>query len=735
MPRLLPPLVLFAGILLHAAPAAAETKRTVEQIADTARKSVAVITYQGRDGKREGLGTGFVVGADGLVATNRHVIGEGRRISVEVDGKTYEVLAVQASDRNLDLAVLRVDAKGLTPLPLGDSDKLKDGQAVVALGNPRGLTNSIVAGVVSGRPKVEGRSMIQLAIPIEAGNSGGPLLDMEGRVQGIVTLKSLVTANLGFAATVNQLKPLLAKPNPVPMSAWLTIGQLDHDDWKVTGGARWRQRAGRILVEGSGGGFAARSLCLSRAEPPALPYEIAVSVKLEEESGAAGLVFFADGGDKHYGFYPSNGQMRLTRFEGPDVFTWKVIRQDSSPHYRPGEWNALKVRLEKGHVRCLVNDLLVYDLDEDGFSEGLAGLAKFRDTVAEFKGFRVAKEIPPASPPPAVARRVWQAIDKLPAGKTPANAAEKLAPDAAAGVAVLLEKARELDHQAASLRQLAQTIHRQSVIAELTRLTDGKGDDIDLVHAALLVAKLDNDEVDVDAYRDEVDRMARKASAALAKDATDEAKLAALEKYFFTERGFHGSRADYYNRSNSHLSEVIDDREGLPITLSVLYLELARRMGVRVDGVGLPGHFVVRYDPAKGEPQWIDVYEGGKRMSKEEALALAAAFAPPPPGKKLDERVVAPVGKRLILVRILNNLLAVAQRERDTAGMLRYLDVLVTVEPDSPQSRGMRALVRAQSGDREGALADVDWLLEKEPPGLDVDKLREFRRTLSRPER
>src|SRR5262245_56853380 len=138
MPRPLPPLVL-CGLLLPTATAAADAKYAVEEIAASARKSVAIISYQGRDGKREGLGTGFVVGADGLVATNRHVLGEGRRLSVEVGGKTYDVLAVHASDRNLDLAVLRVEAKGLTPLPLGDSDKLKDGQAVVALGNPRGL--------------------------------------------------------------------------------------------------------------------------------------------------------------------------------------------------------------------------------------------------------------------------------------------------------------------------------------------------------------------------------------------------------------------------------------------------------------------------------------------------------------------------------------------------------------------------------------------------------------------
>jgi regulator of sirC expression with transglutaminase-like and TPR domain len=690
-----------------------------------------VITHEGRDGRREGLGTGFVVAADGLIATNRHVLGEGRPLSVELDGKKYEVLAVHASDRKLDLAVLRIDAKGLTPLPLGDSDRLKDGQAVVALGNPRGLTHSVVAGVVSGRPKVDGRPMIQLAIPIEPGNSGGPLLDLQGRVQGIVTLKSVVSANLGFATTVNQLKPLLAKPNPVPMSAWLTIGRLDGDEWQTTGAAHWRQRAGRILVEGSGGGFASRSLCLSRRPAHELPYEAAVTVKLDDETGAAGLVFFADGGDRHYGFYPSNGQLRLTRFEGPDVFTWKVLRQESSPHYRPRDWNTLKVGLEKERIRCFVNDHPVYDVEDDGWSEGRAGLAKFRDTVAEFKGFRVAKAIAPADARPEAAERVARALATLPAGKPTPDTLGLLTSDAAASVPLLRAKARQLDEQAAALRQLAQSVHERGTVAELARVAAARDDAIDLVHAALLLARLDNDELDVEAYRAEVERMARKVRDALPKDAGDAEKLAALEKFLFTERGFHGSRGDYYNRSNSYLSEVIDDREGIPITLSVLYLELAARLGVRVEGVGLPGHFLVRHAGPKGDPELIDVYEAGKRMTKAEALALATSYT----GATAGDEALAPVGKRLILVRMLNNLLNVAQKEGDASGMLRYLDALLVLNPTSALDRGLRAMVRARSGDRAGALEDVDWLLDKHPEGVDLDRLRDFRHSLARPER
>src|SRR5690606_39458541 len=99
--------------------------------------------------------------------------------------------------------------------------------------------------------------------------------------------------NLGFAVEVNALKSLLNKPNPVPIERWLTIGTLDPADWKPMLGARWRQRAGRILVEGLGQGFGGRSYCLATEPAPTRPYEVAVDVRLEDEDGAAGLIFSA----------------------------------------------------------------------------------------------------------------------------------------------------------------------------------------------------------------------------------------------------------------------------------------------------------------------------------------------------------------------------------------------------------------------------------------------------------
>jgi regulator of sirC expression with transglutaminase-like and TPR domain/S1-C subfamily serine protease len=738
MSRLL--LSLLSLVLIHPAVRAAEPPKdastpaapSVEKLAAKVRPSVVVVTVQGRDGKREGLGTGFVVSADGLIATNLHVIGEGRAVTVETaDGKKYDVTAIHASDRHLDLAVVKIAARGLAPLELGDSSTLKEGEAVVAIGNPQGLKHSVVAGVVSGLREIDGRALIQLAMPIEAGNSGGPLLDMQGRVHGLLTIKSLVTDNLGFAVAVNALKPLLAKPNPVPMSAWLTIGALDADEWEPLMGAHWSQRAGRIKVEGAGQGFGGRSLCLSRRPTPAAPFELAVSVHLDDEAGAAGLAFYADGGDRHYGFYPTNGKLRLTRFDGPDVFSWTILEDRASTHYRPGEWNTLKVRLEKGRILCFVNDKLVIESKDAGLTEGRVGLAKFRDTKAQFKQFRMGKQVAPAALPAQTAARLGKLIDALPPeGKLTAEEIGRLAPEGPAGPALLRERARRLEEQAARLRQLAAAVGQRAILDELARVTAGKDENVDLLRAALLLARLDNDDVDVEAYRTEVERMARKVADRLAKDATESDKIEALNRYFFKERGFHGSRADYYNRSNSYLSEVIDDREGLPITLALLYMELARRLGLKVEGVGLPGHFVVRHVPAKGEPRLIDVYEGGTTLSREEAAGKVEAIT----GRPLREAHLAAIGKKAIVVRMLHNLLNVADREKDAAGLLRYLDAIVAVDPEAAEARALRAGVLYQQGDRQAALKDVDWLLEHEPEGLDLDRVRQMRRILTRPE-
>lgn len=697
----------------------------VEKLAKDTRKSLVAITVEGRDGKQQGMGTGFVISADGLIATNLHVIGEARPIRVQFpDGKSFDVIEVHASDRGLDLAVLKIDAQELPALALGRGDALRQGQAVVMMGNPQGLKYSVVSGVVSGTRKFEGREMIQLAVPVEPGNSGGPVVDERGEVIGIVSMKSLVTENLGFAVNVNDLKTLLARPNPVPMRRWLTIGALDEKKWTTLFGARWKQRAGRIVVRGAGEGFGGRSLCVLNDDPPELPFEIAVKVRLDDESGAAGLIFHSDGENRHYGFYPSAGKLRLSRFDGPNVFSWKVLDEVSSPHYRRGDWNHLKVRIEKEKILCYVNDQLVITSDDDGLERGRLGLAKFRQTEAEFKQFRTGRRLPDSQLPEAVVERLTDEIDRLPPlEETLPEGLADLAKEPRTSVAVLRRRAKELQRRAEELQQIAADIHVQSVAAELAEQLQRADADIDLLTAALLVARLDDEEVEVEPYRQRVDQMAREIRAALPKDALEAQRLKALGEYLFQQNGFHGSRTDYYHRANSYLNRVIDDHEGLPITLSVLYMELGRRLDLNIVGVGLPGHFVVRHEPEEGEPQLIDVFDGGTPLTRDDADRLVRRFT----GRPLEDEFLKAYTKGEIVGRMIRNLLGIAQRDEDKPAMLRYLEALVAIDEGDLQSRGLRAIVRFQTGRRAAALADLDWFLQEQPEGIDLDQLRSMR--------
>ena len=389
------------------------------------------------------------------------------------------------------------------------------------------------------------------------------------------------------------------------MAAWLTIGALDPDEWKSEMGARWTQRAGRVLVEEAGSGFGGRSSASRSASRRRCRSRWPSRVKLDDERGAAGLIFRHDG-EKHYGFYPTGGKLRLTRFDGPDVFSWKILHDVAEPALQAGRVEHAQGARREGRSEVLRQR-------PAGDRVGRRGVGRRAGRAGQVPRHEGGVQRLPRR------RRTWprsrpiaKAVLDTDRGKPGPDLVGKLAKEKAS-TDVLRARAEELEKQAAKLKELAGTGAPAARVRRVGQGAAGPEEKIDLIHAALLLAKLDNEEVDVDAYRGEVERMAKKAAEGLAKDATDEAKLKALNTFFFEKRGFHGSRGDYYNRSNSYLNEVIDDREGLPITLCVLYMDLARRLGVTVDGVGLPGHFVMRHVPKKGEGKFIDVYEGGER--------------------------------------------------------------------------------------------------------------------------
>ncbi len=693
-------------------------EKSVADIAAMVKPSLVKVIQVGRQGM-DGLGSGFVLRADGLIATNRHVIGDARRIKVETsDGKVEEVTEVFASDVHLDLAILRIGRKDLKPLPLGDSDKLRQGDRIVAMGNPEGLAYSVVEGVIS-EPKrdVEGLPMIQVAVPIEHGNSGGPLLDRQGRVLGLLTLKSARTDNLGFAMPVNELKKLIEKPNPVPMSRWLTIGVLNPRVWKPVMGAQWSQHAGVVNVQQPGDGFGGRALCLWMAEKPGAQFEAEVNVRLDDEAGAAGLAFCSDGGDKHYGFYPTGGKLRLTRFDGPDVFSWKILGESASAAYRPGDWNTLRVRVDKEHIRCFVNERQVFDQEDHELRGGETGLCKFRGTNASYKGFRVGGDLVEKPIDPSLTESLRKSMDGFLAGNENRDRAmESLLADPALSRHVLSERRKALEQSAASLRKLEGDLHRGAVARELARELAQPDEKADLLRCALLISRHDNPDLDIESYLHEFAQMVEelKGDPEIAKGTLPAVRR--LTSYLFEQNGFHGSRHDYDSRSNSYINEVLDDREGLPITLSIIYLELASRLGVKnVAGIPLPTRFMVGYrEKPEGEFSVLDVFDGGKPLTMDEAKALVAGDSPVP------DETTRPAAKKDIILRMTRNLLGLALASENPAKEATpYFDLLLTLDPQAFRERFTRARLREVAGDFPRAAEDVAWLMEHPPKELD----------------
>lgn len=706
-----------------------------ERLIARVMKSVVTITTTGRDGQSLGVGTGFVIDPKGWIATNFHVIGEGRPMTVKLpSGDRLPVTAVHASDRVGDLAILKVDLeeRPVPPLTLSEEELPPPGRRVFAVGNPLGLENSVVEGIVSAVRRVEGKSLIQLAMPIEPGNSGGPVIDAQGRVLGIVNMKSAVDDNLGFAIPVSRLQTLLRNPNPVGVDRWVRLGSLDPDDWTIVADATWQRRGGRVTARGRGTGFGGRSLCLSTEAVPTIPYEIAVKVALDDESGAAGLAFHSDGSDRHYGFYPSNGRLRLTCFQGPSVFTWKVLQEVESPYYLPGQTNRLRVRMEQNRLACFVNGHLVIESKDRTLTKGRAGLVKFRDTMASFRSFEIGKSL--ATPEISEDAREW--MESLFDDQTapPELAADRIAtitPSSGSVARELRQHAQSLEKRAEQFRRLAADVSLLPPLESLRKLVseqdggENEARDDRLLRGSLLIAKLDDPDIDVDAYVDRIHQMAEELRSRVTSEMSGREKCRVLDEYLFRDNGFRGGRTEYDHPANSHLHRVIDDREGLPITLSILYMELGRSIGLQMEGVGLPGHFVVRRLDSSGD-EMIDVFDRGERMSPSEIRRLVFRFASRP----LREEDLAAQSTLQILQRVINNLIAAASERRDLEAMRRYAEALVAIEPESSEAKMLRARVSAVTGRRASARRDLQSIADQSPQSSSGREAAKLLRTL-----
>jgi regulator of sirC expression with transglutaminase-like and TPR domain len=245
---------------------------------------------------------------------------------------------------------------------------------------------------------------------------------------------------------------------------------------------------------------------------------------------------------------------------------------------------------------------------------------------------------------------------------------------------------------------------------------------IDLARAALLVgAEEEPQGCDVERSLAEFDEMGEEARARFANEGGS--RISSLNRYLFDEHGFVGNEADYYDPRNSMLHQVLGRHKGIPITLSVVYLEVGRRAGLRVEGVGMPGHFVVRaFDELCVEGVLVDPFEARLTTRDECQRRLDAIYD----GKlELSDEHLRPVGKRSILARLLGNLKAVYIQAQLFRRALASVERILLLAPHDLDERRDRGMLLAQLNRISEAIADTQSYLNLAPNAPDAELVRE----------
>jgi len=266
-------------------------------------------------------------------------------------------------------------------------------------------------------------------------------------------------------------------------------------------------------------------------------------------------------------------------------------------------------------------------------------------------------------------------------------------------------------------------------VERLLDLITGSDPSVPLDRAALELATIEFPELDVESFLVLLDSHAAELGARLNDSPDGSAYVNRANRYLFDELGFRGNVTDYYNPRNSCLNEVLTSRTGIPITLSLVYLEIARRLGRPVQGIGLPGHFIVRYDDGLYSV-FVDPFHSGKLLRAEECFALAREVSQVE--IEPDAKWLAPVGKRDILLRMLRNLAAAYTTRGLTAKAIDVVSLLIHANPHSAEDFRQRGILEVQAGRIAAAREDLAQYLKLASTPEDRERAKQDLETVQR---
>ncbi len=255
-------------------------------------------------------------------------------------------------------------------------------------------------------------------------------------------------------------------------------------------------------------------------------------------------------------------------------------------------------------------------------------------------------------------------------------------------------------------------------------------DDIDLVRSALIIASTEYPKLDVEAYVKCIDKLADAAQTRITDIGDPAQTITALNRVLFENAGLRGNREDYYDPRNSFLNDVLDRGLGIPITLALIYMEVARRLGFPLFGVGMPGHFLLKHCDINGRETLVDCFNNGDILSPEDCQ------------RRLDEiysgqmtlrpEFLFAVSRRQILTRILNNLRTIHMSARNFRKALPLVEMVLVIYPRSAEDVKQRALLRYSLGQTSGAAEDLERYLKMSPDASDADEIRQTALSLRR---
>lgn len=258
----------------------------------------------------------------------------------------------------------------------------------------------------------------------------------------------------------------------------------------------------------------------------------------------------------------------------------------------------------------------------------------------------------------------------------------------------------------------------RSRFAEQVRAPESE---LDLAEAALLIAAEEYPQLVVPAYLRRLDLLAERVHDRLGGENAPLVVLQELNRVLFEEERLRGNTDAYHDPRNSFLNDVLDRRLGIPITLSVVYLEVGRRLDLPLEGVGFPGHFLVRY-AGEAVRVLIDAFEGGRLRFEDEAQELLDRVYG---GMvRLRPDFLETVTSRQILARMLTNLKGIYVNAQDDGRALATIERILLLRPDAVSELRDRGVLLARSGRRREALADLEQYLDRLPEAPDAARVR-----------